>query len=46
MNGYSCPLGQCAQQAIPISLLTDSYKANHYLQYPASKQMIAVGSRH
>ena len=27
---------------VPISLLSDSYKASHYLQYPDCKQMVAV----
>jgi hypothetical protein len=28
--------------AVPISVLTDSYKASHYAQYPATKKMVAV----
>lgn len=27
---------------IPISVMTDSYKASHFLQYPKSKKMVAV----
>lgn len=27
---------------IPISVMTDSYKASHFLQYPTSKKMVAV----
>lgn len=27
---------------LPISVLTDSYKTTHYLQYPACKKMVAV----
>jgi hypothetical protein len=30
---------------LPISVLTDSYKATHFLQYPEAKKMVAV-SRH
>ena len=30
--------------ALPISVLTDSYKATHYLQYPAAKEMVAVSA--
>lgn len=44
MAGSHVP-GFGAQQAVPISLLTDSYKANHYLQYPAAQQMVAVRPR-
>lgn len=43
MNGFHVA-GQTAQQAVPISLLTDSYKAAHYLQYPDCKKMVAVSS--
>ncbi|KAL4549846.1 hypothetical protein Ndes2526B_g04833 [Nannochloris sp. 'desiccata'] len=28
---------------LPISILTDSYKATHFLQYPEAKQMVAYG---
>ena len=28
---------------VPISVLTDSYKISHHLQYPAATKMIAVG---
>ena len=28
---------------VPISVLTDSYKASHFLQYPAATKMVAVG---
>lgn len=31
--------------ALPISVLTDSYKATHYLQYPDAKKMVAVRAR-
>ena len=27
---------------VPVSVLTDSYKASHYLQYPDAKRMVAV----
>ena len=27
---------------VPISVLTDSYKATHYLQYPGATKMVAV----
>ena len=27
---------------VPISVLTDSYKATHYLQYPGAAKMVAV----
>ena len=27
---------------LPISILTDSYKATHFLQYPPSSKMVAV----
>jgi hypothetical protein len=30
---------------IPISVLTDSYKASHFLQYPTSKKMVAVSTQ-
>lgn len=29
---------------LPISILTDSYKATHFLQYPEAKQMVAVSN--
>jgi hypothetical protein len=29
---------------LPISVLTDSYKATHYLQYPSARTMVAVSS--
>lgn len=29
---------------VPISVMTDSYKASHFLQYPASKKMVAVST--
>lgn len=28
--------------AVPVSVLTDSYKASHYLQYPDTSKMVAV----
>lgn len=28
---------------IPIAVLTDSYKATHFLQYPECKKMVAYG---
>eukprot|EP00195_Chlamydomonas_chlamydogama_P007155 CAMPEP_0202896810 /NCGR_PEP_ID=MMETSP1392-20130828/5728_1 /ASSEMBLY_ACC=CAM_ASM_000868 /TAXON_ID=225041 /ORGANISM="Chlamydomonas chlamydogama, Strain SAG 11-48b" /LENGTH=503 /DNA_ID=CAMNT_0049582287 /DNA_START=382 /DNA_END=1893 /DNA_ORIENTATION=+ len=28
---------------VPISVLTDSYKATHFLQYPGAKKMVAYG---
>ena len=30
---------------LPISILTDSYKTTHYLQYPKSHKMVAVCCR-
>jgi hypothetical protein len=29
--------------SVPISLMSDSYKASHYLQYPETIKMVAVG---
>ena len=29
---------------LPLGVLTDSYKASHFLQYPPSKQMVAVSA--
>ena len=29
--------------SVPISLMSDSYKASHYLQYPETSKMVAVG---
>lgn len=40
----------CAMQhgwgvsSVPISLISDSYKASHYLQYPDCQKMVAVSS--
>lgn len=31
--------------SVPISLMSDSYKASHYLQYPDTTKMVAVSSR-
>ena len=31
---------------VPISLMSDSYKASHYLQYPGTTKMVAVGGTH
>uniref|UniRef100_A0A7R9YV39 Nicotinamide phosphoribosyltransferase n=1 Tax=Chlamydomonas euryale TaxID=1486919 RepID=A0A7R9YV39_9CHLO len=28
---------------VPVSVLTDSYKASHHLQYPGAKKMVAYG---
>jgi hypothetical protein len=28
---------------LPLSVLTDSYKAGHFAQYPAAKLMVAYG---
>lgn len=28
--------------SVPISLMSDSYKASHYLQYPDTTKMVAV----
>jgi fermentation-respiration switch protein FrsA (DUF1100 family) len=30
--------------SVPISLMSDSYKASHYLQYPGTTKMVAVRS--
>ncbi len=30
--------------SVPISLISDSYKASHYLQYPDCQKMVAVSS--
>ncbi|MEW5302022.1 MAG: hypothetical protein WDW36_004834 [Sanguina aurantia] len=35
--------GSMLFSGVPISLLTDSYKATHFLQYPAAKKMVAYG---
>ena len=32
-----------ASFVVPISVLTDSYKATHFLQYPGATKMVAVG---
>jgi hypothetical protein len=32
-----------AMAGLPISVLTDSYKASHFLQYPEAQKMVAVG---
>lgn len=32
------------QLMLPISLLTDSYKTTHFLQYPKSRKMVAVSA--
>eukprot|EP00878_Enallax_costatus_P024999 GHUV01026716.1.p1 GENE.GHUV01026716.1~~GHUV01026716.1.p1 ORF type:complete len:157 (+),score=31.78 GHUV01026716.1:226-696(+) len=32
-----------AELAVPISVMTDSYKASHFLQYPEAKRMVAYG---
>lgn len=37
------PYGRESAWQIPISVLTDSYKATHYLQYPGAQKMVAVG---
>ena len=29
--------------SVPVSVLTDSYKATHFLQYPAAKKMVCYG---
>lgn len=29
---------------LPISILTDSYKTTHFLQYPDSQKMVAVSA--
>lgn len=33
-----------AELVVPISLMTDSYKASHFLQYPEARRMVAVRS--
>ena len=30
---------------LPITILTDSYKATHFLQYPDATKMVAVSER-
>jgi hypothetical protein len=34
-----------AMSGLPISVLTDSYKASHFLQYPEAQKMVAVGCK-
>lgn len=34
-----------AELVVPISVMTDSYKASHFLQYPEAKRMVAVRGR-
>lgn len=34
-----------AELVVPISVMTDSYKASHFLQYPEAKRMVAVRHR-
>lgn len=29
---------------IPMGVLTDSYKASHFLQYPEARKMVAVSA--
>lgn len=29
---------------LPMSVLTDSYKASHFIQYPTAEQMVAVSA--
>ena len=36
------PAVEPLQLMLPISLLTDSYKTTHFLQYPKSRKMVAV----
>ena len=36
---------QPGTMSVPISVLTDSYKATHFLQYPGAIKMVAVGRR-
>lgn len=31
---------------LPMGIMTDSYKASHYLQYPACRKMVAVCTRY
>lgn len=31
--------------AVPVSVLTDAYKASHWLQYPGAQKMVAVSGR-
>ena len=31
---------------VPVSVLTDSYKASHFLMYPDAKLMVAYGQLH
>lgn len=33
---------QTVLSLLPISILTDSYKTTHFLQYPQSRKMVAV----
>ena len=37
------PLGALFSNLVPISVMSDSYKASHYLMYPDSKKMVAYG---
>lgn len=37
------PITMTTIAGVPISVLTDSYKATHYLQYPGATKMVAYG---
>ena len=39
------PLPPLLSSFLPLSILTDSYKASHFLQYPPSTQMVAVSGQ-
>lgn len=41
-GGGSAPLPPLLTDWLPISILTDSYKTTHYLQYPQCTKMVAV----
>lgn len=43
-----CGSGSCSSSSrrplmVPISVLTDSYKASHFLMYPEAELMVAYG---
>ena len=42
--GPSSQLSEVLLTGLPVALLTDSYKAAHYAQYPAASKMVAYGS--
>ena len=41
-RSVAAPLELAGGLGLPISILTDSYKASHFLQYPEARKMVAV----